>query len=97
MKKFPWIQAIGYGIIIALWWIYFDCGFGFSTNLYHNMLKTFIFGYGQFLVFLALSAIAISLEYDLHSTLNLEHSEPVDIRAIENMLKPQLRNLKRKS
>lgn len=31
-----------YGIIISLWWIYFDCSFGFSTNLSKNMLKTFI-------------------------------------------------------
>ncbi|MBE9043605.1 low temperature requirement protein A [Pleurocapsales cyanobacterium LEGE 10410] len=79
-------SAIAFGIIIALWWIYFDCGFGFSTNLSHNMLKTFIFGYGQFFVFLALSAIDISLEYGLHFALNPEHSELVNVKAIENML-----------
>ncbi len=78
--------ALAFGIIIALWWIYFDCGFGFSTNLSHNMLKTFIFGYGQFFVFLSLSAIVISLEYGLHSAVNPEHSESIDVKAIENVL-----------
>ena len=76
----------GYGIVMALWWIYFDCGFGFSTNLSRNMLKTFIFGYGQFFVFFSLSIITISLEYGLHSLLNAEHSEPTSINVIKNML-----------
>ena len=71
--------TIAFGIIIALWWIYFDCGFGFSTNLSHDMLKTFIFGYGQFFVFLALSAIVTSLEYGLHFALNPEHMESESI------------------
>ena len=78
--------VIGYGIIISLWWIYFDNGFGFSTDLSHNMLRTFIFGYGQFFVFLSLSMITVSLEYGLHSTLNLEHSDPKNIDVIKKML-----------
>ena len=76
----------GYGIVIVLWWIYFDCGFGFSTNLSRNMLRTFIFGYGQFFVFLSLSIVTVSLEYGLHSLLNAEHSEPTSINVVKNML-----------
>ena len=34
--------TIAFGIIIALWWIYFDCGFGFSTN-FSQYVENFYF------------------------------------------------------
>lgn len=75
---------IAYGIIITIWWIYFDYGFGFSTNLSHNMLRTFVFGYGQFFVFLSLSIVSVSIQYGLHSVFNSEHFE--SINTINKML-----------
>ena len=78
--------VIAYGIIIALWWSYFDYGFGFSTNLSHNMINTFVFGYGQFFVFLALSISTVSLEYGLHSVFSLEHLESGSLNRINSML-----------
>lgn len=53
-------------VIICIWWLYFDCGFGFTTNLSKNIWRTFIFGYGQFLVFLSIVFTSIGLEYGMH-------------------------------
>lgn len=61
--------ATCYGIVALLWWIYFDYGFGFSTNLSNSLIRVFVFGYGQFFVFLSLSLIAVSIELGLHTLL----------------------------
>lgn len=63
---------VAYCIVALLWWIYFDYGFGFSTNLSNNSIRVFIFGYGQFFVFLSLSMVAVSLELGLHSLLETD-------------------------
>lgn len=52
--------------IICIWWLYFDCGFGFTTDLSKKNWRVFIFGYGQFLVFLSIAFISIGLEYGMH-------------------------------
>lgn len=60
-------------IVISLWWLYFDCGYGYKTKLSKNITKVFEFGYGQFFVYLAIALSGITLEYALHSTSGNHH------------------------
>jgi len=62
-----WFTLAGsYLLIICLWWMYFDCGYGFSANLSKRIKNVFEFGYGQFFVYLSIALVGISLEYTLH-------------------------------
>lgn len=54
-------------IILSLWWLYFDCGYGYSTKLSKNITKVFVFGYGQFFVYITIAFSSVALEYALHN------------------------------
>lgn len=62
-----YLLILAYLIVIAFWWIYFDAGFGFATNLSKSGSNTFIFGYGQVLVFLSIALSAVALDQGLHT------------------------------
>ncbi|CAN0600705.1 unnamed protein product, partial [Ectocarpus sp. 12 AP-2014] len=62
-----YILIISFVIILCLWWLYFDCGYGYSSKLSKNAARVFEFGYGQFFVYLSVALAGIALEYSLHS------------------------------
>lgn len=61
-----YVLGFAFILILCLWWLYFDCGYGFSANLSNSIRKVFEFGYGQFFVYLTIAIVGISLEYALH-------------------------------
>lgn len=61
-----YILVLAFILVISLWWIYFDCGLGFKTNLSKNISRVFVFGYGQFFIYLSLLFIFMALEFSLH-------------------------------
>lgn len=67
------LLLLGFLLVILVWWIYFDCGFGFKTHLSRNLQKVFVFGYGHFFVFLALAFIPLGLEHTLHDIVHKTH------------------------
>ena len=81
---------LAYLSVVALWWIYFDHGYGFATQLSKNLRNTFILGYGQFLVFSSVALITISLEFGLHHHLAVtDHSTNVPSHFSELLLYSQ--------
>lgn len=70
-----YLLIAGFLIVIFNWWIYFDCGFGFKTELMHQMKRVFFFGYGHFFIFLSLALTAIGLEHGLHGILHTSHAK----------------------
>jgi len=82
-SEYWYILILGFIIVIANWWIYFDCGFGFKTELSKKMKRVFIFGYGHFLVYTALLFVSISLEYSLrHFAENLGYTEILPAKVV---------------
>ena len=61
-----YVLVLSFIVVISLWWIYFDCGFGFRTNLSKNIRRVFTFGYGQFFIYLSLLFVFMALEFGLH-------------------------------
>ncbi len=62
-----YILIFSFIIILCLWWLYFDCGYGYSSKLSKNAARVFEFGYGQFFVYLSVALAGIALENSLHS------------------------------
>ena len=67
--------ACTFGIIVLLWWIYFDWGYGYATDLSRRMFRTFIFGYGQFFVYFATAVICVCLQIGLEQVLEQKNPE----------------------
>ncbi|WP_168427301.1 low temperature requirement protein A [Candidatus Colwellia aromaticivorans] len=65
------ISILGYIIIACIWWTYFNWDFSKLRN-FETTTNVFIFGYGHFIVFVAIAAFGAGIEIAIHS---VEHSD----------------------
>jgi low temperature requirement protein LtrA len=68
------ITAIfGYIIIACIWWTYFNWDFE-NIKYFETVSSVFIFGYGHFVVFLAIAAFGAGVDIAIHSAAHGVHS-----------------------
>lgn len=64
------LAIMSMGVIALIWWIYFDNDYDEWTNLSKNIRRTFIYGYGQFFVFLSMVILIFSFEMNRYDQPN---------------------------
>ncbi|MHC5164692.1 MAG: low temperature requirement protein A [Planctomycetota bacterium] len=64
--------VFGYVIAAGIWWIYFNWDFE-SPRSFKSASRVFVFGYGHFVIFLAIAAFGAGLETVIHSAGHGEH------------------------
>jgi len=64
---------LGYVIVACIWWTYFNWDFSKSRQL-ETFSNVFVFGYGHFVVFLAIAAFGAGIEIAIHSAAHGGHS-----------------------
>ena len=64
--------VFGYVIAAGIWWTYFNWDFD-SPKEFKTTAKLFVFGYGHFVIFLAIAAFGAGLEIVIHSAGHGDH------------------------
>ncbi|MEG1615945.1 MAG: low temperature requirement protein A [Bacteroidales bacterium] len=64
-------------ILTLLWWLFFNDEYEEWTNLSQHISRTFIYGYGQFVIFIAILLIIFSFNLNIHSTGDSHNSESI--------------------
>jgi low temperature requirement protein LtrA len=63
----------GYVIIACIWWTYFNWDFN-KLRKFETASKLFVFGYGHFVIFLAIAAFGAGVEIAIHSAAHGGHA-----------------------
>ena len=64
--------VFGYVIAAGIWWTYFNWDFDSPRN-FKSVSRVFVFGYGHFVIFLAIAAFGAGLETVIHSAGHGDH------------------------